>query len=136
MTAPDPLVCMDLLAAGQAPDCGEPPTAHCSSCKGCPDVCACPPLPAIGTQVMPKPGIRWHDKPMRQEPHTVVATWDYRNEGDPRDHAIVVQPTALVNYAIRTHEPVDTQYGRYLDLDDIELLPDQPRITFTAKENS
>lgn len=133
MTTPDPLVCMDLLAAGQAPDCGEPPTAHCSSCRGCPDACACPPLPAVGTQIMPNPAARWNGKPMPQTAHIVVATWDHRRDGEPADHVIVVQLASLVQYAVQSSEPINTEHGAYLGLDDITVL-DLPRITFTAKE--
>lgn len=134
MTAPDPLVCMDLLAAGQAPDCGEPLSAHCSSCRGCPDACACPPLPAIGTQVLPQEGVRSDGFPVPQLPHTVVYTHDGRSDGEPDDHVIVAQLTSDVRYAIAMDQPIDTERGAHLGIDDIEIL-DQPRITFTAKEN-
>jgi hypothetical protein len=131
MTAPDPLVCMDLLTAGQAPDCGESTSAHCSSCRGCPDACACPPLPEVGTQVMPKPGTD-----LKQVRHTVVATWDHRRDGHPDDHVIVVQPSNVVEYYAGCGHPINTEHGAYLGLDDIEILADQPRITFTAKEQT
>ena len=138
MTAPDPvdpLECMDLLTAGQAPECGESTKDHCSSCKACPGACACPPLPAVGTQVMPKPSARGRDgKQVPQASHTVVATWDHRRDGEPADHVIVVQLTALVQLATFNGTPIDTENGAYLGLDDITVL-DRPRITFTAKEN-
>jgi hypothetical protein len=135
MTAPDPLVCMDLLAAGQAPECGESTTAHCSSCKGCPDACTCPPLPAVGTQILAKPGTVSNGVAVPQLPLTVVATWDHRRDGEPLDYVIVCQASCIVRHMVDRNEPINTQYGAYLGLDDIQVLDDAPRITFTAKEN-
>lgn len=139
MTAPDPVdpvVCMDLLAAGQAPECGEGTTSHCSSCKGCPGACVCPPLPAVGTQVLPRNGIRDHNGyPVPHLPHTVVATWDHRRDAEPDDYVIVAQLTSDVRYTVDLDQAVNTEHGAYLGLDDIDVL-DEPRITFTAKESS
>ncbi|ANZ35309.1 hypothetical protein BBK82_03640 [Lentzea guizhouensis] len=127
---------MDLLAAGQGPGCGEGTVSHCSSCKGCPGACACPPLPAVGTQILPKPGARHAGRLLVRAPHTVVATQDDRRDGEPDDHVIVCQLTALVRYAIDHGEPVDTDYGACLGLDDIEIQDHLPRITFTTKETA
>lgn len=135
MTAPDPLVCANLLATGQEPDCGEPKTSHCTSCFGCPNACVCPPLPAVGTQILPSEGLRTNDGfPVPHLPHTVVATHDHRHTGEPADHVIVAQLTEDVCYAAAMGQPVDTEQGAFLGLDDITVL-DLPRITFTAKEN-
>lgn len=135
MTAPDPLVCANLLAAGQEPDCGEPRTAHCNSCFGCPNACACPPLPAVGTQVLPRSNVRDRNGFLVPRlPHTVVATWDHRHDNDSDDHVIVAQLTSDVLYAKSMNQPVDTEHGAYLGLDDIDVTA-LPRITFTAKEN-
>lgn len=140
VTGPDPLECLNSRAAGGPILCGAPPSDHCAACLACTwgrnATCACLPLPAIGTQVMPKPTVRWNGKPIRQEPHVVVATWDHRRTGEPDDHVIVIQDAALVNYAVRYGDPVNTEHGAYLGLDDITVLDDQPRITFTAKETS
>jgi len=129
------LVCLTSRTSGGPITCGEPASVHCSSCLACGTPCACPPLPAVGTQVMPTTPARWNSTTIPSEPHTVVATWDHRRTGEPDDHVIVVQPTALVQHAVRHREPVNTEYGHYLGLDDITVL-DLPRITFTAKETT
>lgn len=131
----DPLECLNSRASGGPILCDAPVTEHCAACLACSTPCACPPLPAVGTQVMPTPTARWNGKPIRQEPHVVVATWDHRRTGEPDDHVIVIQDAALVNYAVRYSDPVNTEHGAYLGLDDITILDDQPLITFTSKEN-
>lgn len=135
MSARDPLVCMDLLAAGQAPECGESTTAHCSSCKGCPGACACPPLPVVGTQVMPKHGVRSLNREVPRAPHTVVGTHDHRRDGEPADYVIVAQLSSLVRDAVARGLALNADNDAYLGLDDVEIRTDLPRITFTAKEN-
>lgn len=137
MTAPDPLECLNSRAAAGPNTCGEPASAHCTSCGACSNPCACPPLPAVGTQVLPKPGLRTSNGlPVRPLPHVVVATWDHRRTGEPADHVVVVQLTNLVRHAVAMDQPINTEYGAHLGLDDFAVLPKLPRITFTAKENS
>lgn len=134
MTTPDPLVCANLIAAGKLADCTEPIARHCASCHGCPNACMCPPLPAVGTQVLPKDGVRdRHGYPVPRLPHTVVATWDHRRDAEPDDYVIVAQLTSDVRYTVDLDQAVNTETGAYLGLDDIDIV-DEPRITFTAKE--
>ena len=136
MTAPDPddpLVCLTSRSNGGPITCGAPVSEHCSACLACTwalnATCACPPLPAVGTQAMPKPGTD-----LNQVPHTVVATWDHRRTGHPDDHVIVIQPSNEVEYFAGCGHPINTEHGAYLGLDDITVL-DLPHIAFTAKEN-
>lgn len=131
MTAPDPLECLNSRTSGGPILCGAPVTEHCSACLACSTPCACPPLPAIGTQVMPKPGTE-----LNQVRHTVVAIWDHRRVGQPDDHVIVVQPSNVIEHYTDCGIPINTEYGAYLGLDDITVIDDAPRIAFTAKETS
>lgn len=141
MTAPDPLECLNSRAGGGPILCGAPVTEHCAACLACTwglnATCACPSLPAVGTQILPRNDIRdAYGYQVPHLPHTVVATWDHRRTGHPDDHVIVAQLTSDVEYANTLGQPVNTETGAYLGLDDITVLDDQPRITFTAKDNS
>lgn len=83
---------------------------------------------------MPKPGTQSEFVPVPHVPHTVVSTWDHRHDGEPLDYVITAQPTHMVQAYKDFGRPISTDFGAYLGLDDIEILADQPRITFTAKE--
>lgn len=136
----DPLKCLNSRAAGGPILCGAPVTDHCAACLACTwalnATCACPPLPTVGTQVMPKPGVLSVSMPVPYVPHTVVSTWDHRRNGEPFDYVITAQPTADVLWANASCSTVDTAVGAYLGLDDITILNDVPHIVFSVRETS